>query len=90
MFALAQHWGLWPRVGLGVGVLQQNAISQAGGGNATSASSSTTFLFDADLGVIFRMDARWFLRAGPEFTWGPGANLVDFSFAGGFGYLWSM
>ena len=90
MFPLADHWGLWPRIGLGFGVLQENAVTQAGGGNPTTASSSPTFLLDVDLGVLYRMDSRWFLRAGPELTWGPGANLVDFSFAGGFGYMWSL
>jgi hypothetical protein len=90
MYQLAQHWGLWPRVGMGIGVIQQNAIAQAGGSSATSPNSSTTFLFDLDLGVLYRIDPRWYLRGGPEFTWGPGANLTDFSFAAGFGYLWSM
>jgi hypothetical protein len=90
MFDLARHWGLWPRLGLGFGLLQENAISQAGGGNPTSASTSTTFLVDVDVGVIYRMDPRFYLRAGPEFTWGPGAGLVDFSLAFGFGYVWSI
>jgi hypothetical protein len=90
MFDLARHWGLWPRLGLGFGVLQENAISQAGAGTATTASTSTTFLLDVDVGVIYRMDPRFFLRAGPDFTWGPGASLVDLSIAFGFGYLWSI
>jgi hypothetical protein len=90
MFDLARHWGVWPRLGLGFGVLQENAISQAGAGNATTASTSTTFLLDVDVGVIYRMDPRFFLRAGPDFTWGPGASLVDLSIAFGFGYLWSI
>ena len=45
---------------------------------------------DVDVGVVYRMDSRFYLRAGPEFTWGPGAGLLDFSLAFGFGYLWSI
>jgi hypothetical protein len=90
MFDLAKHWGLWPRLGLGFGVLQEDPISQAGAGNATTASTSTTFLLDVDVGVIYRMDPRFYLRAGPEFTWGPGASLVDLTIAFGFGYMWSI
>jgi hypothetical protein len=89
MFQLAEHWGLWPRVGMGLGVLQQNAITQAGASTA-SASSSLTYLLDIDLGVLYRLDSRFYLRAGPEFTWGPGAGLTDFQVVGGFGYLWSL
>jgi hypothetical protein len=87
---LAEKWALWPRVGLGFGVLQENSVSQAGGGNPQTVSSSPTFLLDVDVGVLYRLDNHFFLRAGPELTWGPGASLIDFSFAGGFGYLWGL
>lgn len=89
LLALGEHWGLWPRLGMGLGVLQQNAITQAGAASA-SASSSLTYLLDADVGVLYRLDSRFYLRAGPEFTWGPGAGLIDLSVAGGFGYMWSI
>ena len=90
MFALGDHWGIWPRLGLGWGLLQLNAITNAGAGNVATASSNSSFLLDVDVGVLYRMDPHWFLRAAPEFTFGPGAGLVSFALDAGFGYMWSL
>jgi len=92
MLPLSEHWGLWPRLGLGWALVQQPALSNAGTGTAaaSTATSSSTFLLDVDVGVLYRMDARWFLRAGPEVAFGPGTGLLSFSVAGGFGYMWSI
>jgi hypothetical protein len=90
MLALSEHWGLWPRLGLGWALVQQNPLTNAGAGTTTTPTSNSTFLLDVDVGVLYRMDARWFLRAGPEVTFGPGSGLLSFSVAGGFGYMWSI
>ncbi len=90
MLALSDHWALWPRLGLGWGLLEVNALTNAGTGTTRSASSSSTFLVDVDVGVLYRIDPRWFLRAAPELSLGPGAGLVSFSVGAGFGYMWSL
>ncbi len=90
LLSFGEHWGIWPRLGLGWGLVQYNAVTNAGTGIATSPSATSTFLLDVDVGLLYRMDARWFLRAGPEVTFGPGSGLLSFSVAGGFGYMWSI
>lgn len=89
-FGFGDHWGIWPRLGLGWGLVQANALTNAGTGTTATASSSSTFLLDVDVGVLYRIDPHWFLRAAPEFTLGPGAGIVSFSVGAGFGYMWSL
>jgi hypothetical protein len=89
LLTFGEHLALWPRLGMGFGVLQQNAITQTGA-SSLSTSTSPTYLLDVDAAVLYRLDSHFFLRAGPEFTWGPGAGLIDFSLAGGFGSFWSL
>jgi hypothetical protein len=98
MIPLGDHWGVWPRIGLGYGTHSSASATTAG------SDSYGAFLLDLDAGVVYRMTATWFLRAAPELTFGPGshsiqsgntsvslgASLVDFAVAGGFGFMWSL
>jgi hypothetical protein len=97
LFDITKRFGIWPRLGLGWGERQ---IAQPNGGGTTSFNA---FLLDIDCGFVYRVTNDWFIRAAPEFTYGPGshsvtngntdtsasANLVAFSVAGGFGYMWN-
>jgi hypothetical protein len=97
LFDVTKRFGIWPRLGLGWGEQQ---VAQPNGGGTNSFSA---FLVDIDCGFLYRVTNDWFIRAAPEFTYGPGshsvsngnentsasANLAAFSVAGGFGYMWN-
>jgi hypothetical protein len=100
LFNLGNRWGIWPRAGFGWG--EQQSVRDIGNGN-TITETVQAFLIDVDCGFLFRPTSDWFLRLAPEFTYGPGnhsqtigntqtsanSNLLAFSFAGGFGYMWN-
>ena len=105
MVPLGDRWGIWPRIGLGYASRGAASVAAAAGGGATSNGDTySAFILDLDVGVLYRMNPTWFLRAGPELTFGPGshsvqsgnttvslgASLVSFSLAGGFGFMWNL
>ena len=100
LFDVTRRFGIWPRVGLG---WAERQVAQNPGGNTTNTDSLTSFIFDVDCGFLYRVTSDWFIRAAPEFTFGPGshsqtngntsvsanATLAAFSLAGGFGFMWN-
>ncbi|HEY2514156.1 MAG TPA: hypothetical protein VGI39_24990 [Polyangiaceae bacterium] len=94
LFDLNEHWGIWPRVGLGYGQVQNSTSATVGNTTVTTNNTFSGAIFEVDCPFLYRLTPGWFLRMDPDFTFWPGnqggnsANVVNFALTGGLGYMW--
>jgi hypothetical protein len=103
LFDVTERFGIWPRLGLGWAERQTAAATGVGVVSVNNTETEQSFIFDLDCGFIYRLTPDWFLRAAPEFTFGPGshsetagntsisanATFAAFALSGGFGFMWN-
>jgi hypothetical protein len=102
MFAISDHFGIWPRLGLGFG--SHSAVVGIDNANAATTDSFSSFIMDLDCGFLYRVNENWFLKGTPELTLAPGSHsrtagnvtvsegerVFQFGVVGGIGVMWNL
>jgi hypothetical protein len=70
MFDITDRFGIWPRGGIGYASRQSASIDPI----ATGTDTTSAFVFDIDVGFLYRMNENWFFKGTPELTFGPGST----------------
>jgi hypothetical protein len=75
MFGITDRFGIWPRLGLGYASQGTARVDPTGiNGNATTSETTSGFVFDLDVGFLYRVNENWFLRGAPEISFVPGSH----------------